>query len=232
MDILILATSAKHSRYCVAGLDLQSNKLIRLISDDDQSNYALSRKDITYSSGNLCSALDIVGVENLTYSPSKNQVENYRIDNSQFPVFSFKQVFKGDIVSFLKDRKILESSGNLFMGSRKHFLFENEMKGYKRSLALYFADEVTISQTTYDNGQVKSKATIRIGNVEHQKISITDFDFFHYKKLTLTNTILVCSLPDLPYQIEGNNLYFKFIAKIIKTGSTQILVNEDDDTIL
>ena len=228
MEILILATSIKNSGYCVAGLDLQNNKLIRLISDDVKSNYALSRKDITYYNGILCTPMHIVVADNLTYSPSANQKENFRIDTSKSPVFSFKQMFNDDIVSFLKKRKVLEPSGNLFMGSKRHFLYENEMKGYQKSLKIYFAKEIYLYQINYDEVTKKTKANIKIGNNIHKKISITDPNYYNCNNLTLTNTILVCSLPDVPYSCNGNNLYFKFIANIIKTSCTKIYSNETE----
>lgn len=216
MDILILATSAKNSGYCVAGLDLESNRLIRLVSDDEISNFALSKRDITYNNGSICKALDVVSIDNLVYSPTDRQHENYKIDNSNYPVFQYKEFIDENIYNFLNKRNIIEQQTYTFMGSRKHFLYEDEMNNFGKSLAVYFANKIEIYQ---ENN--KSKADIFINENIYTKISVTDFDYFYEEDKTLTNVLLVCSLPDKPWDKLGPNMYFKFIAKIIEINDLE-----------
>lgn len=76
-SLILLAVSRKYSRYCVAGVELGTGKLLRLITPDSDAHYAVSEKDITYPDGSLAHKLDFVEVEVRDRWVSYYQTENY-----------------------------------------------------------------------------------------------------------------------------------------------------------
>ncbi len=76
-SLILLAVSRKYSRYCVAGVDCISGKLIRLITSDSDAHYAVSEDELRYPDGSLASKLDKVEVEVTDRAVSYYQTENY-----------------------------------------------------------------------------------------------------------------------------------------------------------
>ena len=52
-EILILTKSCKNGGYCVAGIDLETKKSVRLVSDDQGTQGALSKDDLRLLMGNV-----------------------------------------------------------------------------------------------------------------------------------------------------------------------------------
>lgn len=76
-SLILLAVSRKYSRYCVAGVDTTSGKLVRLITKDSDAHYAVTEQDLTFLDGTRATKLDIVQVEIEDRSVSYYQSENY-----------------------------------------------------------------------------------------------------------------------------------------------------------
>ena len=82
-DIIILTKSAKHGKYCVAGIDIKSKSWVRLVSDDVASDGALSNLDIRLSNGKFCKPLDLVRVYIKQAVSESCQTENHLIEKDK-----------------------------------------------------------------------------------------------------------------------------------------------------
>ena len=89
MRFLVLTKSAKHSGYCVAGIDLDENRLIRLVSD--MAGNAISYHQFTYNEKpiEILSELDIA----CRPSPLSVQTENNILEkiNSVSRIYSIEE---------------------------------------------------------------------------------------------------------------------------------------------
>lgn len=78
-ELILLATSKKYGKYCVAGIDTKTGKWIRLVSHNSDAHYAIDAKDLVLDSGSLAQKLDIVELELTDRAISYFQTENYII---------------------------------------------------------------------------------------------------------------------------------------------------------
>lgn len=80
ISFIVLACSSKNHARCVAGIDLTNKKLIRLISDDESSNYAIPKTEC-YSNNKMLLPLDIIEVEIIDKAQRMGaQTENYYVE--------------------------------------------------------------------------------------------------------------------------------------------------------
>lgn len=81
-DIMILTKSSKHSDYCVAGIDCVTGKFVRLMSNNDDKEGALSGDHMHYDNDVEAQILDIARVKTVKNIPTKIQPENVLIDEN------------------------------------------------------------------------------------------------------------------------------------------------------
>ena len=62
-NLVILAVSAKHNNYCVAGVDIDSGKWIRPISERAELEEAVPLEDLKYPDGSQVELLDVVEIK-------------------------------------------------------------------------------------------------------------------------------------------------------------------------
>jgi hypothetical protein len=82
--IILLATSKKYGKYCVAGVETCNGKWVRLITNDSDAHYAIDIKQMTYADGSLAKKLEIVEIECVDKSLCYYQTENYIIRSNSF----------------------------------------------------------------------------------------------------------------------------------------------------
>jgi hypothetical protein len=80
IEVVILTKSIKNGGYCVAGIDINTSKWVRLVSSDRDSHGALFEQDIQYRNGMNCEPLDVARVPILRKMPTAYQPENVLID--------------------------------------------------------------------------------------------------------------------------------------------------------
>ncbi|MEG0368931.1 MAG: hypothetical protein RR593_02900 [Hungatella sp.] len=78
--IIILTMSDKHTGYCVAGIDCETGKWIRLLSDDRQTEGAVPNKWLYYQDGSRIQIYDVIECELLCPVPTNVQPENWLYD--------------------------------------------------------------------------------------------------------------------------------------------------------
>ena len=81
--LVILAKSAKYGNYCVAGIELSTNKWIRPISHDEKIEDAVPATDLIYSDNTEAQILDVVEID-FEDTPAENKIqpENFFYKNS------------------------------------------------------------------------------------------------------------------------------------------------------
>ena len=204
--IVILTKSNKKGGYCVAGLDSKTGEWVRLVSDDQQSNGALSKKNMTYPTGYACVPLDVVDVEIVSKQPSAYQPENLLIDSTH-PLVRHAKSALSDVLRIHP----AETKPYLF-GNPNQYLNEEEIRGIGYSLTLVRVSHLVIGRTQNMDGKIKTKASFRYNGEEYLNMSVTDPRMYDVANGQAYETAhIVVSLPDQPYPY---GCYYKFIAKI------------------
>jgi hypothetical protein len=72
--LVILAKSAKYGNYCVAGIELSTNKWIRPISHDKKINDAVTATELTYADKTEAQILDVVEID-FEDTPVENKIQ-------------------------------------------------------------------------------------------------------------------------------------------------------------
>lgn len=72
--LVILAKSLKYGNYCVAGIELSTNKWIRPISHDEEIADAVTAAELTYSDNTEAQILDVAEID-FEETPAENPVQ-------------------------------------------------------------------------------------------------------------------------------------------------------------
>lgn len=210
-EFVILTLSYKNGGYCVAGIDRETNKWIRLVSGDDITHNEISDK---YLIG-LC-ALDVIEVELLKRLPCLCQTENYLIDERVLP-------FKKGKISLCGIAEFISYGTNIF-GNTKAYLSESEISKTPISLAAFIVQDIQFDFKFNDiKGKYSYKCSFTYCNQYYSDISLTDPEYRHlsYNAKTLPHAVVIISLPCIPYKGK----YYKFVAKIFETDSAMPFLN-------
>lgn len=163
-EILIMTKSAKINGFCVAGIDISNGRWIRLVSDDENCEGAVSRDDLTFQNGIQAEVFDLVAVE-CEPSPTAAQSENYLYDNGYYwdkiRTMSTEEAFA---------KCQLNNSQFLFVNNDRS-LNDNEITG--ESLVLAEIDHIVINVVNeYD--KKKWKVNFDYNGFKYSNISIGD----------------------------------------------------------
>ena len=208
--VCILTKSYKHGGYCVAGIDIDSKRYVRLVNSEDPSNDEIGKGQM-YISGKPIECLDIIECEFIKSVPLFCQTENCLLDRS----------VKLKYVSSYSERELAAlisvESDDLFLYSLSNSLSADEIAMVDRSLFVYLVNNITIESTTYESyGEVKhrNKCSFYYNGIKYNNISLTDPNFRDSTQngLQLSDALIVASLPSSPY---NDGLFYKFVAKII-----------------
>ena len=205
-DIVILTKSSKFKEYCVAGVDIETGKWIRLVSDNEETHGALCYNDIKYQNGQVCRPLDVVSVDVKNAVPSPHQPENVLINSEAWWV-KLKEYNIYDILRIHPSEKHKYLFGNL-----NYYVSEDEIDNVGYSLTLIEVSQLVINQVNNSYGKPKTKASFQYCQNCYSYMAVTDPDYYSVKDNTMIgNAILVVSLPEIPFP---PNEYFKFVARI------------------
>lgn len=213
-EILILTKSCKNGGYCVAGIDLETKKSVRLVSDDQGTQGALSKDDLRYIDGE-CQIFDKIKVTIIREEPLLHQSENLLVDTS-------KCLKKLESVGIKDVLNVLENCKDMFPYIFKDtcpYLSENQVSNVNHSLEIVRVKNLKLYIKTYnyDNKEkIKTKANFEYNGEQYNEISVTDSDYYNITDYNsnINEAILIVSLPNKP--IGNDKYYYKFIAKIIR----------------
>lgn len=213
-EVIILTRSDKNRGYCVAGIDVKKERFIRLVSDDENTDYALTYNDIVYEDGTQIQPMDIIEVELIGKQGSENQPENYTIDGSKY----FKKVGKAKKSEI---REFLMKPDFIFYNSEAS-VPEEDMEEIldKYSLVLFRVDELKLWLDKFKDGRIT--ANFNYNDEEYRFIKITDHTLTnrYYDKVeecsprpyVMKKAILIMSLAG----VAVGGKYYKLVANIIE----------------
>lgn len=204
IDIVILTKSSKNSGYCVAGIEVNSSKWVRLVSSDIQSHGALFDRNMQYRDRTYCNILDVVRIPVLRKDPSKHQPENILIDEEK----TWDKIREMSIFELLELHP--PETHCVLLGNRYPYITEKRVDMVGHSLILVKVSNLIISHPR----ERATKARFRYGGVTYENMSVTDQDFYKTPNETdIGDAVLVMSLPGNPCP---ERKYFKFIAKLFR----------------
>lgn len=209
--VIILTKSLKNREYCVAGIDIETKKLVRLVSDDEKSYGALTDTNMKTKNGEIIKPLDLVKIPIKSEKPLEFQPENILIDVNE----SWEKIIRynniNEVISAC-DFKDLNCDSKIFY-DEYHFLVLNEMKEINKSLILIQVDNLNF----YINERKKTKVNFIYKEQCYNKMSVTDPDYLdRLPEKEIEKAILVVSLPSNPITINTGDRYYKFVAKIFE----------------
>lgn len=201
IEIVILTKSSKNNGYCVAGIDVNDNKWVRLISSDTESHGALFNNNIQYQDKTFCDILDVVRVPILKEDPNKHQPENILINSEK----CWEKINKFKLSDVFKIHPI--ETHQYLLGNADYYLTAGQINTIGHSLIL-----VKVSNLIINHPRDKTtKANFIYNSTQYENISVTDQNLYSVENgKKFSDAILVMSLPAVPF----NQKYFKFIAKI------------------
>lgn len=178
--IIILTESSKFKNNCVAGIEKDTGKWIRVVSDDEDTYGALTKDDIMYKDGTMCEVMDIVNVPYVKAVPTKTQPENILIDRNYY--------LTKDGVATLDD--VLEihpkEINDYIFGTRYSSVKEEYLEelGVDYSLTLIKVKKLVFNWRENNKGQLKLKVTFKYNDIKYEDMSVTDPDFYEVEEGT------------------------------------------------
>lgn len=209
-QICILTKSYKHGGYCVAGIDINTKQWVRIVNSNNPENDEI-KKDQMLLNGHSIECFDIIEYDFIKNIPNSCQTENWLLNNAYNPKF-IKAITLEQLVNFVKIEK-----DDLFIFNDSNLLNIDEISEIHRSLYIFHVSNLQIDATTYEsNGKIKFryKCSFDYNGKSYTNISLTDpvYRDLSQDGQNLKESLIVASLPCIPY---SDNLYYKFVAKII-----------------
>lgn len=217
IEFIVLACSYKHGGRCLAGIDLTSKRLIRLVSSDASTNYAIPVNECKYN-GTALKPLDIIAIEIIAKGETLGaQTENYLVE---FPL----------VKSFIGVAKEKDISPYKFKGTCSPYPFDTKYPFlsygayYHRnySLCLIRAYALSLKSIKNSDGKDKTKISFNVYKFNNEAVRLEDYSvtdpnycLFDGKNRSgyhdLGKAYLLISLG----QDDDTNNYYKFVSGII-----------------
>lgn len=213
-EVIILTKSDKNGGYCVAGIDKNNGNFIRLVSEDNKSNFALYDNDLIYvDEENYVETMDIVrvqlkGKQNCGYQP-----ENYTIDNSYY-MEKIGTITRSEIIKYLMNKDYIFYNISNCIDREE---LEKQLKKY--SLIIFEVSKLKLWKDMYKEGRITASFVHNVN--EYNFIKVTDHNLTqkYYQRVIessprpfiLNNAILIMSLAP-----EFRGKHYKLVANIIE----------------
>ncbi len=219
--VLILAASAKKHGLCVAGLDLDCNRFIRLVSNNKSTDGAIP---IFYE--NFIHVGDELNVKILRKSEDKFQPENYMMSISTNPMDSVHLLRHHDNNSIIEYMKPYIYDENYIFKNIERSLDIHKMQEQTSSIIWVKVTELSIylKQSIDQEGNMKHKIKARFyyNHFYYIDISLTDRNFKLHnlekmptQRIDIGDAYLLMTLPHTPF--GSRNLYYKFVAAVFSS---------------
>ena len=171
--VILLAKSKKLSNYCIAGIDIDEGKWIRIVSEDRTIQHAVTEEDMKYEDGTLPRTLDVVQIVCKEQCPNYYQPENCTLDNSYY----WKKVGRATLQDVLRlhpsrgDRYLFYNSDKAIHD--KDIVNMNACDIY--SLVLIKPQLATIHVQQWDRKKVT--ASFKYNDIWYKYLTITDLEY-------------------------------------------------------
>lgn len=216
-EIIILTKSEKYRNYCVAGIDTETGKWIRLVSDDEEIKYALTSKDIEYDDGNEIQILDKVKVNLIDNQDCWYHPENYIIDDESSMTF-IEKIDEIDIEDYVDYKDVI-------FFDTENSITEEDLNDEESIYSLTMIEPEILKVRVHGKNPDKKrlKASILYNDDWYNNIIITDLEFTekYYDKIkdsesnskNFRNVKVVLSLAE---KNPNDDKYYKLVASVIE----------------
>lgn len=202
--LIVMTESSKFSGKCVAGIDVESGKWVRLVSDDEETHGAIANSDLYYKDGGKCQVLDIVDVPIIEECGDDIQPENVLLDTSKYICY----------VGMASLEDVLEihpaEIRNDILGNKYSYISEQRVDSVGYSLALVEVQDLEIVQVENPNGRPKTKVNFTYQGYSYTQMSVTDPRFYSVTSGTVYDSAVLVISIGTPY----NEKYYKFVSGI------------------
>lgn len=217
IKFIVLACSYKRGGRCVAGIDLTNKKLIRLVSEDKDTNYAIPTSECMINKSYL-SPLDIIEVDIKEKAPKLGaQTENYLVN---FPLIK-KYIGKAKEAD-IKPYKFKSDKSPYPFDAKASYLSHNAYYYRDYSLCLISAYSLTFKSVKNSEGKEKTKVTFNVYKYNKETVTLEDYSvtdpeycLFDGKNKSgyqnLGKAYLLISLG----QDDDSDNYYKYVSGII-----------------
>ncbi len=165
--IVILAKSAKYGNYCVAGIELSTNKWIRPISHDEKIEDAVTAAELTCTDKTEAQILDIVEID-FEDTPVANEVQP---ENSFFQNTAWQKYGRWSLSDFEKFCGFDTTDFIFYDNSRRLELSTITEKN--KSLLILPVENISIS-TELRNDDLKFYANFTYGGIKYKNFGVGD----------------------------------------------------------
>lgn len=207
MSLIILTKSSKLGDYCVAGIEINTKKWVRLVRDNGNDNGAIPNGYMRTSDGESVNVLDMIEVVYLRHSPQKYQSENYVVDLSVKPRIIRKGLPLEDVIKMHPlDKPYRLYAGTLPYATDNYLDFDR----INYSLLLIKVKDIMF----YKTENKKSKIEFKYKGIIYRDISMTDPDYYddrYYNGHYYSEAVIVLSLGE---RFENTDKHYKFAARI------------------
>lgn len=217
VQFLVLACSFKHGERCVAGIDLVNRQLIRLVSHNEETNFAIPTNECRIN-GRMLLPLDIIEIEIIGKAPRLGaQTENYFVE---FPLIK-KYIGRG-AEKDIKPYKFRSEKSPYPFDTKDSFLSHGAYFYKDYSLCLIPAYSLMLKSVKNSEGKDKTKVSFNVYKYNKEIVTLEDyyvtdpeyciFDGGNRVGLqTLGKAYLLISLG----QDDDSNSYYKYVSGII-----------------
>ena len=214
---IVLACSYKHGGRCVAGIDLKLKKLIRLVSKDEKTNFAIPKQECFFDGRSLC-PLDVIDIEIIEKAPTNGaQTENYIVSLPLIKAFVGRANEE-----LIKPYKFKSEKSPYPFDTKEAFLSHGAY--YHKDYSLCLIQAYALSIKTIKNSECTDKTKISFDVYKYNKekvtlndYAVTDRRFMIFDganktgKETLGKAWLLISLG----QDDDSDNYYKYVSGII-----------------
>ena len=164
--LVILAKSAKYGNYCVAGIELSTNKWIRPISHDKEIEDAVTAAELTYSDNTEAQILDVAEID-FEETPAENPVqpENF------FFKGTWKKLAHWNLNDFEKFCGYDNADFIFYDTSRRLEL--STLAEKNKSLLILPIENLSVS-TEFRNESIKFYANFSYGGANYERFGVGD----------------------------------------------------------
>lgn len=212
IELAVLTKSSKWNNLCVAGIDWNTGKFVRLVTDDETIHGAVVESDFRYQNEEPVNCLDLIKVAVLDNQKDELQPENVLLDLANKGIEFIRKVTFNEVL----EKHPAESDAIIFKNiidegreDKKDRLTKTDVLDVGKSLALVKIDKMEISKQ-YDHVndyQKRSKAAIQYKNVSY-KLTVTD-PVYEYSEGEYSDIYAVISIGT-----EFQSYYYKLVAAI------------------
>lgn len=212
IELAVLTKSSKWNNLCVAGIDWNTGKFVRLVTDDATIHGAVEADDFKYQNGEPVNCLDLIKVAVLDNQKDELQPENVLLDLANKEIELIRKVTFNEVL----EKHPAESDAYIFKNivdegreDKKDRLTKTDVLDVGKSLVLVKIDKMEISKQ-YDHVndyQKRSKAAIQYKNVSY-KLTVTD-PVYEYSEGEYSDIYAVISIGT-----EFKSYYYKLVAAI------------------